>query len=269
LFAQLFHPGREILSTPNGMMPIAYAPSAVPNERFRIMPKRMSVELIEEIVDGFAQTASRLSQAGFDGVELVGSHGYLIAQFLSPLANQRNDQYGGDFERRLCFVKDCVNAIRKKAPDMTMGLRLSSNDYEPDGLDESAVTMICLALEDSLDYFSLVVGSSATLGASVHVSAPMGLPTAYAAPQAAIIKKNLNKPVIVTGRINQPQEAEKIIASGQADLSGLTRALICDPEMPAKAHKGDIEDIRACIACNQSCIGRAHKGLGISCIRYP
>ena len=91
IFAQLFHPGREILSSYSGFAPLAYAPSAVPNERFHIMPKAMSVTLIEEIIEGFALCAANLAAARFDGIEIVGSHGYLPAQFLSPAVNRRDD----------------------------------------------------------------------------------------------------------------------------------------------------------------------------------
>ncbi len=269
LFAQLFHPGREILSSGDGFLPVAYAPSAVSNERFHILPKPMPKWLIREIVNSFANCAGELENAGFDGVEVVGSHGYLPAQFLSPTVNQRDDDYGGDFERRLAFVRQCITSIRQKAPTLTVGLRLSANDYEPDGLDETAVADICAALNDEVDYFSLVAGSSATLGASVHIVAPMGVEPAYVAPLSEVVRNRVNKPVIATGRINQPQEAEQVLVRGQADLCGMTRAMICDAEMPNKARDGQSEAIRACIACNQSCIGRAHKGVGISCLQNP
>ena len=269
LFAQLFHPGREILSSYSGFSPIAYAPSAIANERFHILPKPMSVDLIREIIEGFGASANELKRAGFDGVEIVGSHGYLPAQFLSPAVNQRDDEYGGDFERRLAFVRQCITGIRERAPGLVIGIRLSANDYEPEGLDESAIAEICAALDDEIDYFSLVAGSSATLGASVHIVAPMGLEPAYVAPLSETVKQAVSKPVIVTGRINQPQEAERIITNGQADLCGMTRAMISDAEMPNKARQGQLDAIRACIACNQSCIGRAHKGVSISCLQNP
>lgn len=269
IFAQLFHPGREILSSYSGFAPIAYAPSAVPNERFHIMPKEMSKSLIISIVEGYGTCARNLQAAGFDGVEIVGSHGYLPAQFLSPAVNRRDDVYGGDFERRLNFTREVIAAIRQLAPQLTLGLRLSAHDYEPDGLDEAAVTDICAALDSELDYFSLVAGSSATLGASVHITPPMGVENGYLAPLSGGIREKINTPVIVTGRINQPQIAEQIIAIGEADMCGMTRAMICDAQMPNKARAGRLEDIRACIGCNQACIGRAHKGLGISCIQHP
>ena len=269
LFAQLFHPGREILSSYSGFSPIAYAPSAIANERFHILPKPMSIKLINEIIDGFGRCAGELEKVGYDGVEIVGSHGYLPAQFLSPAVNQRDDEFGGDFERRLTFVQQCIRSIREQAPTLAIGLRLSANDYEPEGLDESAVGEICASLDAEVDYFSLVAGSSATLAASVHITAPMGVDVAYLAPSSEVVKRRVTKPVIVTGRINQPQEAEQIIINGQADLCGMTRAMISDAEMPNKAFAGQSDDIRACIACNQSCIGRAHKGLPISCLQNP
>ncbi len=101
------------------------------------------------------------------------------------------------------------------------------------------------------------------------ITAPMGVDVAYLAPSSEVVKRRVTKPVIVTGRINQPQEAEQIIINGQADLCGMTRAMISDAEMPNKAFAGQSDDIRACIACNQSCIGRAHKGLPISCLQNP
>lgn len=269
LFAQLFHPGREILSASAGMLPVALAPSAVPNERFHIMPKPMSAALIRDIVAGFGRTASYLAEAGFDGFEIVASHGYLPAQFLNPRTNLRTDEYGGDFDGRLRFLRDVIAAIRKATGSKALGLRISGAEMDADGLAETEVLDVCTALAPELDYLSVVAGTSASLGGSVHIVPPMGLEHGYAAPFAARIKAAVPMPVIVTGRINQPQIAERILAGGEADLCGMTRALICDPAMVAKTRAGRPDDIRACIGCNQACIGRAHKGLGISCIQHP
>lgn len=269
IFGQLFHPGREILSSTDGLIPAAYAPSAVPNERFHIMPQEMSTSLIEEIITGFGQSAGYLAAARYDGVEIVGNQGYLPAQFFNPALNLRTDAYGGDFDRRLAFVKNCIAAIREKAPGLAVGLRISGDELDEGALSGEDVLGICTALSDTLDYFSVVAGTSASLGASVHIVPPMGVEAGYTAPYAAAIKAKTGKPVIATGRINQPQVAEAILASGQSDLCGMTRALIADSAMPVKAQAGNQDEIRACIGCNQSCIGRAHKGLGISCIQNP
>lgn len=269
LFAQLFHPGREILSAWSGMLPVAWAPSAVPNERFHIMPKPMPVPMIEDIIAGYSRTAAVLAEAGFDGFEIVASHGYLPAQFLNPRVNLRDDDYGGDVERRLRFLRNVISSIRSAAGDCALGLRISGSEMGGDGLSDHEVLQCCEAVTEQIDYFSVVAGTSASLGGSVHIVPPMGLAHAYVAPFGAAVKEAVSKPVIVTGRINQPQIAEQVIAKGEADLCGMTRAMICDPAMAAKARDGWLDDIRACIGCNQACIGRAHKGLGISCIQHP
>ncbi|MEO7206399.1 MAG: FAD-dependent oxidoreductase, partial [Steroidobacteraceae bacterium] len=115
----------------------------------------------------------------------------------------------------------------------------------------------------------VTVGTSASLGGAVHIVPPMAIKTAYVVPYAARIKRQSRIPVFVTGRINQPQDAEAVLASNHADVCGMTRALISDPQMPSKALRGALQDIRACIACNQACIGHFHKGFPISCIQNP
>ncbi|MNZ62898.1 putative N-methylproline demethylase [compost metagenome] len=126
-----------------------------------------------------------------------------------------------------------------------------------------------LALQGQLDYVHLVAGTSASLGGAIHIVPPMAIEAAYLAPTAGSFKARLDIPLFVTGRINQPQEADIIIARGQADVCGMTRALICDPLMPNKAAAGRSDDVRACIACNQACIGHFHRGYPISCIQHP
>lgn len=269
LFAQLFHPGREILSAPGGMMPIAWAPSAVPNERFHIMPKPMPAELICDVIAGFGRTAALLAEAGYDGFEIVANHGYLPAQFLNPRTNLRDDAYGGNDVNRLRFLREVADSVRRSAGDRVVGLRISGSEFGSDGLSEHEVLSICKVIADDFDYISVTAGTSANLGGSVHISAPMGIAHGYTAPLAAAIRAETAVPIIVTGRINQPQIAEQIIADGQADLCGMTRAMICDPRLGRRAQAGQLDSIRACIACNQACIGRAHKGLPISCIQHP
>jgi len=269
IFAQLFHPGREILSSPNGMLPVAWAPSAVPNERFHIMPKVMSTALIRDIIDGYGRTAAVLTEAGFDGFEIVASHGYLPSQFLNAHTNLRDDEYGGDETRRLRFLTDVITSIRKSSAGRVLGLRISADELDGVGLTQEQVQKICSTLAPELDYISITAGTSASLGASVHITPPMGVEHAYMAPQSARLRQLVDIPIVLTGRINHPQIAEQVLLNGEADLCGMTRALICDPHMPVKAQSGQVDAIRACIGCNQACIGRAHKGVGISCIQYP
>lgn len=268
--SQLFHPGREIMESANGMLAVTYSASAVPNERFRMMPRPMSKAMIAEIVQGYADAARRMKEAGLDGVEFVGSHGYLPAQFLNPRINRRQDEYGGGLENRLRFLRECLAAMRAATDDdFIIGMRLSASEKDEEGLTHAETLEAMQALQDQLDYLNITVGTSASLGGAVHIAPPMAFQAAYAAPEAKDYKDALDIPVFIVGRINQPQEAELVIARGEADICGMTRALICDPLMPGKAEAGRFDDIRACIGCNQACIHHFHRGLPISCIQNP
>lgn len=269
---QLFHPGREIMETQDGTAPVAYAPSAVPNSRFHVMPVPLSLRMIGEIISGYGDAAARLMQAGFDGCEIVASQGYLPAQFLNPNVNRREDLYGGSVENRLRFLREIAAGIRAKTcGDFVIGLRITGEEHDSQTIETSDVLTFCKMLDGDgvIDYFNVVAGTSASLKGAIHIVPPMFFANAYSTPFSAALKQLVGKPVFVAGRINQPQTAEQVLASGQADMCGMTRAMICDPEMPAKAAAGRVDDIRACIACNQACIGHFHKGYPISCIQHP
>ncbi|GAC1672339.1 MAG: FAD-dependent oxidoreductase [Steroidobacteraceae bacterium] len=270
LFGQLFHPGREIAEADGGLLAVAYAPSSVPNERFRVMPRPLNRTMIDAIVSGYGDAARRMQTAGMDGVEIVASHGYLPAQFLNPRVNLREDAYGGDLDGRLRFLCEVICDIRAKVTeDFVVGLRISASEADEQGLTEDETFDAVTRLDDSVDYVHITVGTSASLGGAIHIAPPMTFKTAYVVPYAARIKRQSRIPVFVTGRINQPQDAEAVIAGNHADVCGMTRALISDPDMPNKTARGATEDIRACIACNQACIGHFHKGYPISCIQNP
>ncbi|KJJ96893.1 oxidoreductase [Pseudomonas sp. 21] len=270
VLSQVFHPGREIMESSDGLLAVAYAPSASPNERFRVMPRELSQAMIDEIIQGYAAAARRLHTAGIDGVEVVASHGYLPAQFLNPRVNRRSDGYNGDLDARLRFTREVIAAIRAATDeDFIIGLRISADERDPEGLTEDESLQGVKGLQNSLDYVHIVAGTSASLGGAIHIVPPMAIEAAYLANEAGTFKRNLDIPLFVTGRINQPQEAELIVARGQADVCGMTRALICDPQMPSKTESGHVEDVRACIACNQACIGHFHRGYPISCIQHP
>ena len=270
LFAQLFHPGREIAEADGGLLTVAYAPSCVPNERFHVMPRPLKLPMIRAIIDGYGDAARRMQTAGLDGVEIVASHGYLPSQFLNPRVNLRDDGYGGDLEGRSRFLREIVANIRGKvSAEFVVGLRISGTEADDKGLSQDESLDAIGRLAGSIDYVSITLGNSATLGGAIHIAAPMSSRASYVAPYAASVKQKVSIPVFVAGRINQPQEAEAVLAAGLADVCGMTRALICDPELPNKAASGMSEDIRACIACNQACIGHFHKGYPISCIQNP
>lgn len=272
LLGQLFHDGREMMESQDGSLAVALAPSAVPNERFHVMPRAMPIPLIDEIVTCYGSAAGRLQAAGLDGVELVASHGYLAAQFLNPRVNIRDDRYGGTLDNRLRFLREAIASVRGAVGrEFVVGVRVSASEESDDGLtsDEMLDALRSLDADQTLDYVSVVAGTSATIAGSAHIAPPMSFPAAYVAPLSAQAKRVVSVPVMVAGRINQPHEAEQVIASGQADFAVMTRALICDPLLPAKAEQGLVDEVRACIGCNQACIGHFHAGYPISCIQHP
>ncbi|MGQ0484258.1 MAG: oxidoreductase [Hyphomicrobiales bacterium] len=269
-FVQLFHPGRELLGRPDGVVQPAYAPSHSPSERFHVIPRALSNDLIGEIVEGYGATARRMAEAGADGVEIVASHGYLPAQFMNPNVNRRTDRYGGALDNRLRFTREAIAAVRANVPSQfIVGMRMSGDEHDQDGLTEDDSVAIARGLTDDLDYLNVIAGTSASASGAAHIAPSMANAHAYVAPFARKVKQATGAAVFVAGRINQPQEAERLIAEGAADLCGMTRAMICDPDMANKAKAGASDDIRACIGCNQACIGHFQLGLPISCIQHP
>ena len=270
VFVQLFHAGRELLGRPDGVIQPAFAPSHSPSERFHVIPRELSLAMIGEIIDGFGQTARRMAEAGADGVEMLASHGYLLSQFMNPNVNRRTDQYGGSFDNRLRFMREAIAAVRAQVPEsFIVGMRMSGDEVDQDGLTEDDSADIARALAPEVDYLNVIAGTSATASGAAHIVPSMANAHGYVAPFARRVKQLVGKPVFVAGRINQPQIAEEILATGAADMCGMTRAMICDPEMPNKAKAGATDDIRACIGCNQACIGHFQLGLPISCIQHP
>jgi 2,4-dienoyl-CoA reductase-like NADH-dependent reductase (Old Yellow Enzyme family) len=170
IFSQLFHPGREIMESADGLLAVAYAPSAVPNERFHVMPRALPVALIEEIVAGYASAAGRMHQAGLDGVEVVASHGYLPAQFLNPRLNLRDDAYGGSDANRQRFLLEVCQAIRAATDEgFVIGLRISGGERDDAGLTMEEAVAATKALEPHLDYVNVTTGTSARGGGAVQI----------------------------------------------------------------------------------------------------
>jgi 2,4-dienoyl-CoA reductase-like NADH-dependent reductase (Old Yellow Enzyme family) len=272
LFGQFTHGGRIGAYREGGRRTIPYSASAVPDERFHNMPRAMPVDLIRDVVDSFGKASARLAEAGLDGIEVAVSYALLPAQFLNPAINRRTDHYGGSDENRLRFLLEVLAAVREAVGGgLIVGIRISVDELEADGLDAETVLATCRRLDQmaAVDYVNTTIGSMAGLGGSVHVAPPMAMEPAYVAPKAAAIKAAVSVPVFVAGRINEPHVAERVLAAGQADMCAMTRAMIADAEMPAKALAGRIDDIRACVGCNQACIGHFHMGQPLSCIQNP
>ncbi len=272
VFGQLFHAGRAVRVSVDGSQPVAYAPSEVPDERYRIVPRPMDAKLVYEVIEAYADAALRLKKAGCDGVEILASMGYLIAQFLNPNTNQRADKFGGNFENRLRFLRNILFRTREKVDDdFVIGIRVSGDELDGFGPDTADMLEVCKIIDEQnlVDYFNVIAGSSASPYGWIRVFPPMAIDRGYAVSFAATIQQHVSKPVIAGGRINQPQMAEQLIADGSADLCAMVRPMIADPEFAVKAETGRSEDIRACVACNQACVGHRLAHHSVSCIQYP
>ena len=272
VFGQLFHAGRAVRYTHDGSKPLIYSPSDIPDDRYRVVPRPMPNEMIWEVIDSYANAAARLTEADLDGVEILASMGYLIVQFLNPATNRREDEFGGSFDNRLRFLRETVTQTRKAiGQEKALGIRITLDEKTETALDADEVIRICSALEndDDLDYFSVIAGSSSSPGSWIHVFPPMAIPHAYVADDAARLKNAVSKPVLVAGRINQPQTASEILSEHKADMIGMARALIADPDFVNKVIQNKSDDIRACIGCNQACVGHRLTHHAISCIQNP
>ncbi|QQB13983.1 FAD-dependent oxidoreductase [Brevibacterium casei] len=272
IFAQLFHPGREVMDGQGGMAPRAVAPSDSPQERFKVVPEALSTAQVRDIIAGYASSAARIASSGIDGVEIVASHGYLPIQFFNPRINTRTDDYGGSPENRRRFLTEVVAGVRAAVgPDIVVGLRISGEEKTEDGLVAEEILDLIGHLDEqgALDYFSVTAGDSSTLQGAVHIVPSMQIEPGYATSLSAQVKKVTDLPVMVAGRINQPHEAEAAIAEGRTDMAIMTRAMICDPDLAEKSARDAVDEIRACIGCNQACIGHFQMGVPISCIQHP
>jgi len=267
IFAQLNHNGQQGDGSLS-RLPV-WAPSPIPDVLFRETPKAMEPEDIEEVARYFAKSAIHVRESGFDGIEIQFGHSSLARQFLSPLTNFRNDEYGGSLENRMRAPLKFISAVRKAVGnDFTLGIRMCADEMIPGGLDLAQVQEICALFEATglIDFMDL---SIATFYNLYLVEGSMHTPLGYTIPLAAGIREKIKLPVFCTGRINDPVMAEKVLANGQADMIGMCRGLICDPFLPKKAQEGRLEDIRYCIACNQGCIGRIGMNKTIGCVQNP
>ena len=272
IFGQLGHPGALCARSLDSIRREVYSASAMRDFRYRNVARPLSVDQIKEIVQGYADAAARYQKAGFDGVEVMASHGVLPAQFLNPHLNKRTDDYGGSFENRLRFFKEVLNAIRNKVGDeFVIGTRLSIDEYEELGLTSEDTIPACQVLdqENLVDFLNVTGGTMSSAHAATHIVPPMGMDVSYLNEATVSLKKLVTKPVFYAGRINQPQMAEQLLQDGVLDLCGMTRAMIADPNMANKAAAGKLDDIVACIGCNQACIGHLHQLAPISCIQNP
>jgi mycofactocin system FadH/OYE family oxidoreductase 2 len=270
VIGQILHMGRQIYPGYSRTPP--WAPSPIPCPINKVVPHAMTVSEIQELIDHFVITARHAKQGGMDGVEIHGAHGYLIQQFMSPWSNHRTDEYGGSVENRLRFAYEVIDAVRSEVgSDFVVGFRLSGEEFTEGGLDITQMVGVSRLLQATgqLDYLS--VSQSNYNPHSFQTMIPdMHFERAPYTYLAAAIKDSVDDvPVFTVGRILAPLQAEEILASGAADMVGMTRAQIADPEFVKKAAENRVEDIRVCISCNQGCADQIHKRNTMSCLQNP
>ena len=266
--AHLTHSGMQG-SSHYSQLPL-WAPSPVPEVNSRELPQAMEAEEIAAVVEGFRQAARYASDGGLDGIEINAGQDSLIRQFLSPLTNQRNDEYGGALENRLRFARQVIEAVRGEVGrDLIVGLRLVGDEYAPwAGIKPEDAAEIAKHLADDgrIDFISVTSGSIYT----GHLTRP-GLyqPPGFAVHLAALIKAAVALPVFAQGSIVDPGMAAALLAEGKADAVEMTRALIADPELPAKLRQNRIDDIRPCLLANQDNIIGLVQNPRLSCANHP
>lgn len=232
----------------------------------------MTTDEIAEVIESFAQSATNMQAAGMDGIELHGAHGYLIQQFLSPMTNHRTDQYGGSEENRARFALQLCEAIRERTgDDFALGIRLSADELQPEGMTVKEMAPMSALLEERGDFDFFNVSFSVGGGMPFATQqADMSWEQAPFVDYAVQIKRATKDiPIFTVCRIIDPHGANDIIATGKADMVVMTRAHIADPEIGRKLTEGRPYDIRPCIGSNDGCGGRAHRGQPIGCSVNP
>ncbi len=248
VIGQIVHLGRETIGMEVDYVPVA--PTALRSPRDAVPPRALDLADIPAIVAGFARSAANLEATGHDGVEIHAAHGYLAAQFLSPATNLRDDAYGGSLDRRLRFLREVIAAIRQACrPDFVVGVRLSADEQIPGGLTiaDSAGIAATLAADGGVSYLSITAG---VRGAYVKDASQA---EGFAVEAARQLRRASSLPTIVGQRILRPEMIEHILADGAADLVGMARGLIAEPDYLNRIRQGLATSIRPCIGVNQDC----------------
>ena len=224
----------------------------------------MTKAMIDDTVAAFAAAAKRCQAGGLDGVELHGAHGYLIAQFLSPATNLRDDDYGGSTENRSRFLVEILQAIRAEVgPDFPVGVRLSGTDFIEGGIDPVEAAAIARLVEPLIDFLDVSMSSYWRFHKFLST---MDDPLGYEIPTSEQVTKAVAVPTIVTGRIMTLDHASHLVDSGVADMVSMVRAMIADPHLVVKARSGREHEIRPCIGSSMGCVAQLMTTGRLQCV---
>lgn len=264
-FVQVFHCGRNgNRMTLGGLEP--YAPSAIPSPFYKEKPIEMNKEQIQEVIGHFASAAARAKKAGADGVEISATVGYIIAQFTSPITNQRTDEYGGSEENRFRFPIEVVRAVRKAVgKDYPMGIRISGAQMMKGGYDIPCMQRFCARLdaEHLVDYVNVTGGWHESPIPLITYHVPVGGYASF----ADAIKRVVTVPVMMSNRNNSGEVAEKLLKKGMVDFVGVARSFLADPNFVNRIEKG--EPFNICQGCNRGCIEAVFAQRPVECAFNP
>jgi 2,4-dienoyl-CoA reductase (NADPH2) len=262
---QLFHMGRYSYSFLWGEKPIA--PSAIASKLTKHTPREMTKQDIDDIHACFAEAAVRAREAGFDHIEIIACTGYLVSEFLSPLTNQRTDEYGGSLENRMRFGVEMIEKVRKAlGDDIGLGIRIAGNDFMEGGNTNTENAEFAAAAEKAgIDAVNVTGGWHETPVPQLTTDVPPGVYTYLARG----VKDRVNIPVFASNRLGDPYLAERTLRSGAADMICWARPIIADPELPNKVKEGRFDEIITCIACNQGCFDAVFSQKPVRCVLNP
>lgn len=261
ILLQILHAGRY------GYHPMAVSASPLKSPISWFTPRELSERGIRKTIRAFVRCARLAKAAAYDGVEVMGSEGYLLNQFLCPRTNRRDDQWGGPLENRMRLALEIVRGIRRIVGErFILCYRLSLLDLVEGGNTWDEVRRIALALEEAgITLLNTGIGWHESRVPTIVTS----VPRAAFAEVSARLRHELKVPVIASNRINTPEVAESLLAAGKADLVSMARPLLADPQFVAKAGAGRAEEINTCIACNQACLDHAFANRRATCLVNP
>ncbi len=261
ILMQILHAGRY------GYQPFVVSSSGIKSPISPFKPRQLSEKNILSTIEDYAQCADIAKKAGYDGVEIMGSEGYLINQFLSRHVNQRTDRWGGEIENRMRFPVEIVKAIRAKVGEkFIICFRLSLLDLVHDGNTMQEVVTVAKALEKAgVTLLNTGIGWHEARVPTIVTSVPRAAFVDY----TAHVKQYISIPVIASNRINMPETAEEILATGKADMIQMARPLLADAFWVNKTATNRVDEINTCIACNQACLDHAFKNKRVSCLVNP
>lgn len=247
--------------------PLLYAPTQMTGPHCYVNTKELEIEEMEEIKAYYVKAAVYEKEWGFDGVELKIAHDGLLRTFISPYLNRRTDQYGGSFENRMRYPLEIIQAVREATGEgYPIGIRLCMDEFTEWGYSWDYGVKVAKALEQAGVTY---INSDAGCFSNYNFEIPNNyIPMGFGVYMAAELKKAVKIPVVAFGRINDPVQAENILEDGSADMIGMCRQLICDPETPDKAREGRLDDIRHCVACSEGC-GMVTQQEGVVCVHNP